>query len=61
MIGHNRISKEIRNFHFSDLELSYVDQASLELRDPPPSASWLLELKVFITMPGSRVFFSKVI
>ena len=28
-----------------------VDQAGLELRNPPASASWVLGLKVFATMP----------
>ena len=31
------------------LELALVDQASLELRDPPASASQMLKLKVCVT------------
>jgi hypothetical protein len=34
-----------------------VDQAGLELRDPPASASLMLGLKVCATMPGSFWFF----
>jgi hypothetical protein len=30
----------------------FVDQASLELRNPPASASWVLGLKAFATTPG---------
>jgi hypothetical protein len=30
----------------------FVDQAGLELRNPPASASQVLELKVCATMPG---------
>jgi hypothetical protein len=33
-----------------------VDQAGLELRNPPASASWVLGLKVCATTPGSRLF-----
>jgi hypothetical protein len=33
-----------------------VDQAGLELRNPPASASRVLGLKVCITMPGPQVF-----
>jgi hypothetical protein len=30
----------------------FVDQAGLELRNPPASASWVLGLKVCATMPS---------
>jgi hypothetical protein len=30
----------------------FVDQAGLELRNPPASASWVLGLKVCATTPG---------
>jgi hypothetical protein len=32
----------------------FVDQAGLKLRKPPASASQVLGLKVWATMPGSR-------
>jgi hypothetical protein len=34
-----------------------VDQAGLELRNPPASASWVLGLKAWATMPGTISFF----
>jgi hypothetical protein len=34
----------------------FVDQAGLKLRNPPASASRVLELKACATMPGSPVF-----
>jgi hypothetical protein len=37
----------------------FVDQAGLELRNPPASASQVLGLKVCITTPGSEVLPSK--
>jgi hypothetical protein len=39
----------------------YVDQAGLELRNPPASASRVLGLKVCATMPGTVYFLSKVL
>jgi hypothetical protein len=33
----------------------FVDQAGLELRNPPASASWVLGLKVYATTPGKRL------
>jgi hypothetical protein len=38
------------------LELNFVDQAGLELRNPPASASRVLGLKACATMPGSNSF-----
>ena len=35
----------------------FVDQAGLELRNPPASASRVLGLKACATMPGSRILF----
>jgi hypothetical protein len=35
-----------------------VDQAGLELRNPPASASQVLGLKVCATMPGGNHFYS---
>ena len=37
-----------------------VDQAGLELRDLPDSASWVLGLKVCITMPDQDFSFAGV-
>jgi hypothetical protein len=34
-----------------------IDQAGLELRNPPTSASQVLGLKVCTTTPGKNVFF----
>ena len=34
----------------------FVDQAGLELRNPPASASQVLELKAYTTMPGLLLF-----
>jgi hypothetical protein len=38
----------------------FVDQAGLELRNLPASASWVLGLKVCATMPGSVFVFWKL-
>jgi hypothetical protein len=38
----------------------FVDQAGLELRNPPASASQVLGLKVCATTPGSLLFFNNV-
>jgi hypothetical protein len=38
----------------------FVDQAGLELRNPPASASWVLGLKVCVTMPSLYVCFTRV-
>jgi hypothetical protein len=35
----------------------FVDQAGLELRNPPASASWVLGLKACAIMPGAGIFF----
>jgi hypothetical protein len=35
----------------------FVDQAGLELRNPPASVSQVLGLKACATMPGSSLFF----
>jgi hypothetical protein len=35
----------------------FVDQAGLELRNPPASASRVLGLKAYATTPGSLFFF----
>jgi hypothetical protein len=35
----------------------FVDQAGLKLRNPPTSASRVLGLKVYATMPGLQVAF----
>jgi hypothetical protein len=35
----------------------FVDQADLELRNPPASASWVLGLKACATTPGFFFFF----
>jgi hypothetical protein len=35
----------------------FVDQAGLELRNPPVSASWVLGLKACATTPGLRTSF----
>jgi hypothetical protein len=37
----------------------FVDQAGLELRNPPASASRVLGLKVCATTPGARQLFIK--
>jgi hypothetical protein len=37
----------------------FVDQAGLELRNPPASASRVLGLKACTTTPGSQVFFNQ--
>jgi hypothetical protein len=37
----------------------FVDQAGLELRNPPASASQVLGLKVCATMPGKSMFSAK--
>jgi hypothetical protein len=34
----------------------FVDQAGLEFRNPPASASWVLGLKACVTTPGSACF-----
>jgi hypothetical protein len=34
----------------------FVDQAGLELRNLPASASWVLGLKACATMPGIKIF-----
>ena len=34
----------------------FVDQAALELRNPPASASQVLGLKAWTTMPGKKKF-----
>jgi hypothetical protein len=39
----------------ADLAIFYVDQAILELRSLPASASQVLRLKICATMPG-RIF-----
>jgi hypothetical protein len=38
-------------------ETHFVDQAGLELRNPPDSASRVLGLKVWATTPGSELLF----
>jgi hypothetical protein len=38
----------------------FVDQAGLELRNPPASASRVLGLKACATMPGSSCFFTGI-
>jgi hypothetical protein len=40
-------------------ETHFVDQAGLELRNPPASASQVLGLKVCATTPGSNSYFLK--
>jgi hypothetical protein len=39
----------------------FVDQAGLELRDPPASASQVLELKACTTTPGKGIIFTKLL
>jgi hypothetical protein len=39
--------------------IHFVDQADLELRDPPASASQVLGLKVWTTTPGEMHHFEK--
>jgi hypothetical protein len=40
-------------------ETHFVDQAGLELRNLPASASQVLGLKAFATTPGSQYVFTK--
>ena len=43
------------------LELTFVDQAGLELRNPPASVSQVLGLKACDTTPGFLIFFFKLL
>ena len=38
-----------------------VDQADLELRELPVSASWMLELKVYATISGDELSFKELL
>jgi hypothetical protein len=39
----------------------FVDQAGLELRNPPASVPWVLGLKACATTPGSIFFLADII